>query len=244
MKNVIALLISVAFTIITTYVNAQEHSPLMTIQAEEKLPTKEDNTEDNFHIGGRIGLGESKIKSDGLKDATGRIAVSGGLSANYEFNRVFALNADLLLTSVGARTEGASTERDILGKEYEYRYIDRIDLLFAEVPLTAQFTARVKNFFARAYVGPSANFKLIAIESRTYDDEEYNEDNGYLSRDISNMSVSNYSMIYGFGIGALDRNKKTYFLDFRISNGMSPIGKIYNATSRLNYYMISGGYYF
>lgn len=223
---------------------AQEHSPLMTIQAEENLPGGDEVSENGFRLGARFGLGEGKIKSDALKDTRGRLMVSGGIASSYRFNKLLSLNADFLLTSIGVKTSGYTRSSNILGQQREYVYDDRFDFLLAELPVTAQLTARSGNFFMKGYAGPSVNFNLIAVETREYDDNNYNTEYGYRSRQLQDVNTVSYSVVYGIGLGAYDRENRIYFLDFRLSNGISPGLKIGGQNTYYNYYCVSAGYYF
>ncbi|HWY37474.1 MAG TPA: outer membrane beta-barrel protein, partial [Bacteroidia bacterium] len=168
---------------------------------------------DGFHIGGRLGLGESNIQGAGLPAAQPKLAISTGLATNYQFNKWFGLNADLLVSSVGCKTRGITTQRDFLGNDVAYTYTDRYDLIYAEVPLTGQVSFWMKNFFIRAYTGPGINFRFFATQSRVYDDENFNSGNGYLSRTIDQTNNVTYSMIYGAGIGVRGKKDRLYFLD-------------------------------
>ncbi len=217
----------------------------MTIQAEDKTNGRHDKKVTNgFRLGGRIGIGESKLRGTGLSDMTQRLAISGGLAANYQFDNVFSLNTDFLLSSLGAKSSGITKYRDLLGSEYQFSYNDRYDFLFAEIPVTAQLQARSGSFFIRGYIGPSVSFKLLALESREYNSENYDMENGYRARNISDANNVSYSMVYGFGLGAYNSENKIYFLDVRLNTGLSPVAKIQSITNYINYYTISAGYYF
>jgi hypothetical protein len=199
---------------------------------------------EGFGLGGRFGLGESKITSNGLSSPQSRLAISGGIASTYRFNKWIALNADFLLSSVGGKNRSYTGEKDFLGNTTTYSYEEKFDLLNAEVPLTAQVSLWSGNFFVKGYGGPDINFRLLANQSREYDNADYNSRNGYAGRSMSQTNTVFYSMVYGIGIGAVSNDNRILFLDLRINNGIGPFAKINNANAFSNYYCISAGYTF
>jgi len=199
---------------------------------------------EGFHVGGRFGLGESSIVCEGLQNNTGKLAVSGGVTANYQVTKYLGLNADFLLTSSGAKASGSTRESGILGTEQSYSYRDRVDIVNAEVPLTGQLSVWFGDLFVRAYAGPGMNFNLLGVQTRVYDNENYNNGHGFINREFEQKNNISYSMIYGLGFGALSEKDQLYFLDLRLNRGISPAGKINNANAFVNYYCLTGGYIF
>lgn len=215
--------------------------PLLNIRAqgEKKLADVQ-----GFHIGGRFGLGEASIVSQGLRNVSPKLAISGGVASNYQFNKYIGLNVDLLLSSLGARNQDAEARSDLWGGTVKYAYKERFDLLYAEVPLTGQLNIWFGDFFIRGYAGPGLNFKLLAMQTREYEDPDFNDQNGYTGKDIYETNNISSSMIYGLGIGAADKEDRIFFLDFRLNRSMSSLGKINSNTAFSNYYCISAGYLF
>ncbi len=212
--------------------------------AQEQKEQIKSNDIEGFHLGGRFGLGESTINCDGLPNAVPKLAIIGGIASNYQFNKYLGINVGLLLSSLGAKNQGQDTKTNVFGAEVNYRYKERFDLLYAEVPLTGQLTFWINNFFIKGYTGPGMNFKLLASQTKQYDDSDYNNQNGYMGKDIFDANNITYSMIYGFGIGAADKQNRIFFLDFRSNRSLTSLGKINNANAFSNYYCISAGYLF
>jgi hypothetical protein len=200
--------------------------------------------EKEFYMGGRLGLGESRIECAGISNAKSKLAVSGGITTSYFFTKNLALNAEFLLTSVGARAQGSSPQKGLLGGDVYYSYKEKYDLVNAEVPLMGQLTWWFGNMFVRGYTGPSMSFKLMAVQTRTYDDADYNNSHGFINKQLDQTNNIFYSMVYGAGIGARSENNKLFFLDLRINRALTSMGNINNVTAFSSYYCLSAGYEF
>jgi hypothetical protein len=200
--------------------------------------------EKEFYMGGRLGLGESRIECAGIPNAKSKLAVSGGITTSYFFTKNLALNAEFLLTSAGARAQGSSPEKGLLGGDVYYSYKEKYDLVNAEVPITGQLTLWFGNMFLRGYTGPSMSFKLMAVQTRTYDDSDYNNSHGFINKQLDQTNNIFYSMVYGVGIGARSESNKLFFLDFRINRALTSMGNINNVTAFSSYYCLSAGYEF
>lgn len=198
--------------------------------------------EKKFLLGGRLGLGESRLS--GIANATPKLALSGGISTAYLFTQNLGINAEFLLSSAGMRAAGSTSSKGIFGTDQYYHYKEKYDLVYAEVPVTGQLAWWLGDFFIRGYAGPSMNCKLMATQTRTYDDADYNNSHGFISKPLDQTNNIYYSAIYGAGIGARTNNNQLYFLDFRTSRALTPVGTINNIKSFSNYYCISGGYVF
>lgn len=198
---------------------------------------------EGFHVGGRLGLGESTMTGSGM-NVESRLAVAGGVTANYQFTNYFGLNADFLLTSTGAKAKGTARTPGLFGTESDYSYNERFDLLNAEVPLMAQLSASFGNFITRIYAGPAMNVNLLATHSRIYDNNDYNNDHGITNQRLDNFKNVSYAMAYGIGIGALAKNNQLFFLDLRFTNGFTAMGRINNSDVTIQYYCLSAGYLF
>lgn len=197
-----------------------------------------------FHIGGRFGLGESHLTGNGLQSVQRKLAISTGVTTNYQFNKFLGLNADFLLSTAGAKATGVKTETGVFGNPIPYAYRERFDLICAEVPLTGQTSVWIDNFFIRGFAGPAINFKLIGLTSRQYDDAGYNNNNGYADREMENLNNIFYSVIYGAGIGVQANDNRLFFLDIRFNKGVTTLGKVNGFDAISNYYSISAGYVF
>ena len=194
-----------------------------------------------FHIGGRFGLGESSIAGTAL-NVRPKMTLSGGIVSNYQFNNYIGLNADFLLTSTGAGASGIERAEGLLSDNY-YSYQERFDLLNVEVPVSAQASYWFGDFMVKAFAGPAMNFNLLAMQSRAYDDPNY-QSNDFMNRRLDNINNVSYYMMFGVGLGALSKNERLFFLDLRINNGITPIGTINNRNGYSYYYSVGAGYLF
>lgn len=200
--------------------------------------------EPGFHYGARFGLGESFFKPTDAGDVESKLLIMGGVASNYQFNDFFGLTADFLIASKGARLSSFTTEKDVFSNDVNYYYRDRYDFIYAEIPVMAKFSIGFGDFKVKAFGGPTANFKLIAVEQRTYEDSDYNEENGYSSRSMDGVDVLEYGVVYGAGVDVITGNEQIVFLDFRVNNSLSSFAKVNGENPKNIYYAISAGYMF
>lgn len=197
-----------------------------------------------FHYGARFGLGESKVNLENTSATNGKLALSLGAATTYRFNDYLGLNADFLFTSKGGTMNGAVTE-SVLGVQRTYTYEDRFNLFYAELPVTGQLRLPLSDDFAlKAFVGPSVNFKLLALQSRQYDDDDYDRNNGYSDREMDRVETMEYTLVYGAGIEVQGQDSRTFFIDFRRNDALDGIGFINNQRALSKYFLISAGYLF
>jgi hypothetical protein len=198
-----------------------------------------------FHIGGRLGLGESMMSGAALQNAKPKLAVTGGIASNYQFNKWFGINADFLLSSLGVRASGSTRDKSIIGTDDYYSYNERYNLVNAEVPLTAQVNIWLsEDFFLKGYAGPAVNFNLMALQTRQYDNDNYNNEHGYMNSRWDQVNNISWSGVYGVGLGVLSKDSRIFFIDLRLNNGISPIGSINGGNIYLRYYSLGAGYVF
>lgn len=196
-----------------------------------------------FHAGARFAIGESTITGSGL-NVRPKLAVAAGVASNYQFNRYLSLNADFLLALTGAQFSGSTKLQGFFGTEQHYNYMEQYDLVNVEVPVSGQVGYWFGNFLVKAMAGPAVNFNLLALQSRAYEDTDYNNNYGYINSRLDNMNNVSFQMMYGVGAGALARNGQLYTLDLRINTGLSPIGVINNSNVYAYYYALGAGFTF
>lgn len=201
--------------------------------------------ESGFHYGGRFGIGESSMTINGKSGMSSKLSFSGGVATCYQFNSIVGITADFLFTSKGAKAKGSVTQNDLFGNPRSYAYSEQFNLFYAELPVAAKLSIPLRDdFFIKGFAGPSMNFKLLGMETREYDDESFNANNGYYGRELKNLETIEYSIVYGAGIDVVSKDNRIFFLDFRLSNALGHAGTINYQSVRNNYFMISAGYLF
>ncbi|MCT4560913.1 MAG: PorT family protein [Crocinitomicaceae bacterium] len=197
---------------------------------------------DGFHYGIRLGIGESYLFVNNTNGLDSRLLLSGGLSANYQFNRFLGLSTDFLVTGKGGKRYGSTRVNTTLGAR-DYAYTDSYRLNYVEIPLMLKLSLPLGGEFAlHAYTGPSLNFFFSGWQNRVYDNNDYNESNGFYNREVNTMNAADGSWVLGAGIDINTDNGDTYILDFRSSIGASPAGRLYSNYATNTYYMISVAY--
>ncbi len=201
-----------------------------------------------FHYGAKAGIGESTFNSAGLADVNGRLLVMGGFSASYNFNAYFGLSAEFLGTSKASinrdKTFVPSPGGPIIGpgSGTDYYYTDRFRTIDIEIPILPRFTIGKNGFYFQAFAGPAINFNVFGVTSRTYEDANYNANNGYPEQPMTNLKTSSFSAVYGFGVLVLAPNNQLFSVDFRVSQGLTPFGTFNGQEAKHNYFAISVGY--
>jgi hypothetical protein len=199
-----------------------------------------------FYYGAKVGVGESNFNSTGLAETSGKLLLMGGFSGSYHFNDYFALSAEFLLNSKSANNRDKVTEPGqggiFGGSGTDYFYTDRYRTLDIEIPLLPKFTIGKNGFYLQAFAGPSLNFNIGGIEARTFEDENYNNQNGYAERPMTGLNTTHFSAVYGLGVLVLAPNEQLFSVDFRMSNGLSPFKSFNNQEARYSFFAVSLGY--
>jgi len=195
-----------------------------------------------FHYGAKAGIGESNFTGGGLTDVTGRLLVMGGFSASYNFNSNFGIAAEFLGTSKGSNNNGKTFVAGPLGGGTDYAYTDRYRTIDIEIPLLPRFTIGRDGFYFQAFAGPAINFNVFGVTSRTYEDENYNTNNGYAEQPMSNLNTSSLSAVYGVGLLVLAPNYQLFSVDVRFNQGLSSFGTFNGQEAKHSYFAISVGY--
>lgn len=201
--------------------------------------------EKGFRYGGRIGLGEGIIHLNGETTESSKLALSIGGTSVYQFNRFLGLSADFILTSKGGKSMGITQGFDFFGASREYKYQENFNIFSGEIPLMFKFNIPLgEDISIRSYIGPSMQFQFLGLQSRTYEDPNFNSENGYIDQKISSLETVEYGMIYGAGLEVKALDSRVFFLDFRMNKSISTLGMINDEKAKSSYYMVSVGYLF
>jgi hypothetical protein len=199
-------------------------------------------------IGAQAGIGETWFsnslngKSFSGVNATPKLFFTAGLGASHQFTRWFGLNGSVLLASKGQSFEGTEQgEKDLFGNTPSYKYEETYRLLYTEIPLLAKVSIGFDNFFIKAFAGPSIGFNLHSSDQKIYNDQRYNDENGY-NKTIHPSQVTELSAIAGFGIEAERKNEEIVFLDVRVNNALNNWGKVNGQNAFNNYFSVNVGY--
>lgn len=196
-------------------------------------------------VGSRFGIGESKIDLSGSSDEKSKIAFTAGISSAYHFNRFLGVGADFMFTSRGGNYFSYSSEQDVFGNEVRYDYKDQYNIYSLDVPLALKLRLPLSdNFALKAFAGPNFQFTLLGNETRRYSDPEYDADNGYFNRQLQELNAMEYAFQYGLGLEVGGGNAQTFFMDFRVNQSLSNLGKIQGQNASSSNYLISIGYLF
>ena len=197
-----------------------------------------------FRYGAHFALGTSTFGPVRNLNEESKLSFNTGIAANYQFTKHFGLNMNALLASKGAKINGTiltSSGGFFGGGQQEYRYEDNYRFLYAEIPVLPKLSVGVGNLHFKVFAGPSVNFNLLNTLTRTYDDPEYNDNNGF-DQKYEDVEVMEYSVVYGTGIDVETDESSIFFLDIRFNNALSSFGNIAGNDAYNKYFSIGLGY--
>ena len=150
-------------------------------------------------LGASLSLGTSQLNGDGIQNPQNKLSWSLGGQAQYNLGKYFAVNSGVLLQNKGGKATGSESS-GIIPKKYNYE--ETYNLYDAQVPIHLQVHLPLGNLKLLAFIGPDLNFNILGSENRVYEDDNYNEQNGYKNSAMSNLQVFNLGLTYGVGLSA------------------------------------------
>lgn len=200
--------------------------------------------ENGFSIGPRVGIGESIIHLEDQAGEKTRAAFTAGIATTYQFNRILGLSTDLMFNSKGGRADGFVVTDGFFGRD-TYFYEDEYTIYSAEIPIALKVNIPMGDHSAiRVFAGPNLQFQLSGNETRTYEDADFQSDNGYRERKITGLSTLENAFQYGLGLELSPRDSQVFFFDLRANESISSLGTINGKKATSSFYMISLGYLF
>jgi len=196
-----------------------------------------------FYYGTRLALGESSLESKGIENSQGKLFWQLGAASAFQVTNNIGITADFLLTGKGAKGSGSVEEGGITGPK-NYSYDDDISLINGEVPIALKLSYPLGGLYLKAYAGPSINFSFAGVYSRTFDDQGYNDGNGFNNRKIKTLETMSTSLVYGAGVDVKAGNNRLFFLDVRLSQSMADIGTINGEGIQSSFVALTAGYMF
>ncbi len=194
----------------------------------------------SMKLGSRFTIGQSEFKGKDFDGKRPGLLLGIGGSADYSFNKWFGLMGDVMFMSKAVKQKG-SVPGGIFGDPDRYTYTEKYQFFQAEIPLMAKLRIGNEKFALRAFAGPVFGFNLMSVHSRIYDDESYNNSNGYSNRNMNDMNIFENGLVYGIGIEITGKQNELYFGDIRSGNSLSPLGKFENRNIYLSYFNLSFG---
>jgi len=192
-----------------------------------------------FRSGLIFGIGQATIKNSSIDNQTGKLAFLAGFGLNYQFTKYFGLYGNILFVSKGTSFTGADGGNGITGSN---PYKQTVSLGYIEIPVMPKLSVGIDNFHFKAFAGPSMNFNLYGKETKTYNDPNYNQNNGYRWQNVPNLSVVEYSFVYGGGFDVELPNNDVLFLEIRDNIGLTSLGQINGINSYNKYFAVAFGY--
>jgi hypothetical protein len=197
-----------------------------------------------FYYGTRVSLGESDLKGGQLDNTTGKLFWQVGGATAYQFHKNIGVTADFLLSGKGTKnTDEVTTSGGIFGTN-TYSYDEKISLLTGDVPIALKLSLKVEKMYFKIYGGPSVNFQFVGFHTKEYDDENYNDRNGFDNTELEDLETMNLGWVYGAGVDVEAGDGRLFFLDFRLGNSPRAIATINGKGVRNTYLGLSAGYLF
>jgi hypothetical protein len=192
----------------------------------------------------RGGIGTSTFIKEKNSTQAGKIAFNIGMAAHYQFNKNIGFIVEGNFVSKGSRIMGVEPGSiTSMPKNYE----DVYKLFYAEIPFMLNLSYPVNDMlYIRGFSGLSYNLNLLGTYSRDYN-ESNNQD--FYDQKIQGLNLTEFSVVYGFGLCVVDKTEHYYNLDFRVNTALNSFGEIRNSENTMisgynNYYTIGIGYSF
>mgnify|MGYP002619993355 CR=1 FL=1 len=181
--------------------------------------------EKGFHIGPRVGIGASDINITDVSGERLGLSTATGITTMYKFTRFFGISADFLMDyrSMYRNGTGFIANWNDFGPA---DYVDRTNMLYASIPLTANVSLGNEKFRVGFMAGPSINLFMYGDRNRVYNDRDLREYNNRTRLD--GIHTFNPGFLYGFGFYSQTKDNNTFYVDFRHSFGVESIGRINN----------------
>ncbi len=199
-----------------------------------------------FNYGTRLAIGEATLTDVNLTDVESKLFIGGGVGASYGFNKYLGIMSDFTITSKGGSGKGFTEEQStggiFSGNPVKYVFDERVDLIDIEIPMMLRLGVGNDNFNVGVFAWPGLNFNVLGVSSRTYVNENYNEENGYQNQELEGRSIAKSSINYGLGVAIKANNGNMLYLDLRKSNGISDFGKVNDKQARAGYFAVSIAY--
>jgi hypothetical protein len=193
-----------------------------------------------FRYGVRFGIGQANISGAGIGNQTGKLALNAGLTSSFQFNKHLGLNADFLFVSKGSRASGTTSTGGLFPSNYKYE--ESYKLYYFEIPVMAKLSIGFSNLHLKAFAGPSINFNLKGTQTRTYEDQNFNNNSGFSDRKIPGLQLMEFAGVAGAGFDVEMGNKQILFLDARYNWALNSFGVINGNNAYNNYFSVGVGY--
>lgn len=192
----------------------------------------------------RGGIGTSTFMHHKNSTQVGKIAFNIGMAAHYQFNKNVGFIVEGNFVSKGSRISGIEPA---VFPNSPKKYEDIYKLFYAEIPLMLNLSYPVNDMlYVRGFSGFSYNLNILGTYTRDYYDSN-NDD--IIEQKIQGLNLTEYSVIYGFGLTVVDKTEHHYNLDFRVNTALNSFGEIRNSENTIisgynNYYTIGISYSF
>lgn len=211
----------------------KKHIMLLLLTAA--FATKASAQDHQLVLGSRVGIGVSQFSS-----SSDRVLWFGaGGTGDYPLGRHLGIMGEAWVQKGGAKYQGTETVSGVFGTR-NYAYQENFSIITAQIPLMPRISLGGDGLRLNIFAGPAINFNLLGASSRTYDDESYNNDNGYEGKQVESLELLHFSGLAGLGF-SIPAGGGTYFVDFRYGFGLTPTLKTNNQDQQINYFAITGG---
>lgn len=199
-----------------------------------------------FNYGAYFSIGTSGL-NPGNSNITydSKLYIGGGATASYMFNSIIGLEVDAGIGISNATSTGSEfVGKNVFNQDVFEDFNDSYTFGYIKIPTLVKISLGNESFKFNISAGPSSNFNVLALQSREYEDQNYEDDNGYSQQTISNAETFIPSAVGGIGLQAKSNDSNWYFINFRYETSLSNVAKIDDSEPNLTSYSISLGYLF
>lgn len=194
-----------------------------------------------FHIGPRVGIGASDINITDVSGERPGLSTSVGVTTMYKFAPFFGISADFLIDYRSMYRNGTNFVAD-LDEFGPADYVDRTNMFYASIPLTANLSLGSERFRVGFMAGPSLNLFIYGDQNRIYNESDLRHHDERTRLD--DIHTFNPGFLYGVGFYSSTKEANTFYIDFRHSFGVERVGRINNNNAYIQQAMVSFGLLF
>jgi hypothetical protein len=194
-----------------------------------------------FRFGPRFGAGSSDFVSDPQLLQQNKVVLDAGISTCEQFNQYVGLETDFLFSKRGAYVLGTRQDgQDLFGNPSMYTYRDDYDLNYAQIPMLLKLSIGPGNFHFKVFGGPAMSFNLYSSQVRSYDNQDYAGTHDFMKA-RNDFNAVEYAAVYGLGFEIENPDHQLFFFDFRMNNGLTPLGSIEGRNVYVNAFTLHAG---
>ncbi len=202
-------------------------------------------SQQGFKIGANFSIGVSSLELNNDYSFTSKLHYGFGGTGSYMFNDLIGLQVDARASFENSVASGKiEVGKTIFNEPIYEEFEDKYTFGYVDVPVKVKASLGNESFRFNVFGGVSSRFNILAVQSRQFSDDDYNDDNGFENQQISTAETFVPSVVGGVGLQAKANDSNWYTIDFNYEKGLDKIATIDNADMTWSSYYLTIGYLF